>query len=156
MWSGVLCRAGIVFVAVDYPWSSAAARFGVGDVPPWLDLDVWSGAAKPDDSRCSGPFLRRVHFSMRRCKGSLSRTIWIAIAVPDYPLNTSTTIRLLLGILRGSVGSGWNVSQKSEEAVVVPDSFRIPSMCFRLNFSPSVMLMINPQHAGSSVRAHLA
>ena len=42
MWSGVLCRAGIVFVAVDYPWSSAAARFGVGDVPPWLDLDVWS------------------------------------------------------------------------------------------------------------------
>ncbi len=28
--------------AVDYPWSSAAARMGTALVPAWLDLDLWS------------------------------------------------------------------------------------------------------------------
>jgi hypothetical protein len=28
--------------AVDYPWSSAAARMGAAIVPAWLDLDPWS------------------------------------------------------------------------------------------------------------------
>lgn len=27
--------------AVDYPWSSAAARLGLAPVPPWLDLTAW-------------------------------------------------------------------------------------------------------------------
>jgi len=35
-------RAGMTLAAVDYPWSSAAARLGAAVAPPWLDLDPWS------------------------------------------------------------------------------------------------------------------
>jgi putative transposase len=35
-------RAGMTLAAVDYPWSSAAARVGAAVVPRWLDLDPWS------------------------------------------------------------------------------------------------------------------
>lgn len=35
-------RAGMTLAAVDYPWSSAAARVGAAAIPPWLDLDPWS------------------------------------------------------------------------------------------------------------------
>lgn len=31
----------MTLAAVDYPWSSAAARVGAGEVPVWLDLDPW-------------------------------------------------------------------------------------------------------------------
>ena len=34
-------RAGMIPAAVDYPWSSAAARMGLAPVPPWLDLSPW-------------------------------------------------------------------------------------------------------------------
>ena len=34
-------RAGMTSSAVDYPWSSAAARVGAAVVPAWLDLDPW-------------------------------------------------------------------------------------------------------------------
>jgi len=35
-------RAGMTLAAVDYPWSSAAARLGAAVVPSWLDLNPWS------------------------------------------------------------------------------------------------------------------
>jgi len=35
-------RAGMTAAAVDYPWSSAAARLGAAAVPAWLNLDPWS------------------------------------------------------------------------------------------------------------------
>ncbi len=34
-------RAGMTSRAVDYPWSSAAARIGTAVAPPWLDLGPW-------------------------------------------------------------------------------------------------------------------
>jgi putative transposase len=34
-------RAGMTSAAVDYPWSSAAARMGNTLVPAWLDLAQW-------------------------------------------------------------------------------------------------------------------
>lgn len=34
-------RAGLVSRAEDYAWSSAAARLGVSQAPPWLDLSDW-------------------------------------------------------------------------------------------------------------------
>lgn len=35
-------RAGMMAAAVDYPWSSAAARMGLAAAPAWLDLSAWS------------------------------------------------------------------------------------------------------------------
>ena len=35
-------RAGMTSAAVDYPWSSAAARVGSAIVPSWLDLEPWT------------------------------------------------------------------------------------------------------------------
>lgn len=35
-------RAGVTPAAVDYPWSSAAARMGVAVAPAWLELGPWA------------------------------------------------------------------------------------------------------------------
>jgi len=35
-------RAGLVKAAIDYPWSSAAARAGFRPAPPYLHLDRWA------------------------------------------------------------------------------------------------------------------
>lgn len=42
-------RAGLVHHAIEYRWSSAAARLGIGRAPDWLELGEWQRHWSPEE-----------------------------------------------------------------------------------------------------------